>query len=130
MTSVSPMLSPPAPTRRSPFTSSGSSGLRWLRLGQLQHEARVVPVDPRAVVFGPPTDLCLLVGVLRSGDHHASHAPRTRPLGLLQLHGLDVPADLDRKSVVSGKSVSVRVDIGGRRIIKKKKNHRSKEKRK
>src|SRR3546814_2020247 len=29
-----------------------------------------------------------------------------------------VPA-LDRKSVVSGKSVSVRVDLGGRRIIKK-----------
>src|SRR3546814_13529478 len=28
----------------------------------------------------------------------------------------------DRKSVVSGKSVSVRVDLGGRRIIKKK-NH-------
>src|SRR3546814_11852536 len=30
----------------------------------------------------------------------------------------------DRKSVVSGKSVSVRVDLGGRRIIKKKKNKR------
>src|SRR3546814_12339595 len=30
--------------------------------------------------------------------------------------------DLDRKSVVSGKSVSVRVDLGGRRIIKKKKH--------
>src|SRR3546814_17976446 len=28
----------------------------------------------------------------------------------------------DRKSVVAGKSVSVRVDLGGRRIIKKKKN--------
>src|SRR3546814_18061036 len=28
----------------------------------------------------------------------------------------------DRKSVVSGKSVSVSVDIGGRRIIKKKRN--------
>src|SRR3546814_16099153 len=28
----------------------------------------------------------------------------------------------DRKSVVSGKSVSVRVDLGGRRIIKKKKS--------
>src|SRR3546814_20720273 len=28
---------------------------------------------------------------------------------------------LDRKSVVEGKSVSVRVDLGGRRIIKKKK---------
>src|SRR3546814_15407327 len=32
---------------------------------------------------------------------------------------------VDRKSVVYGKSVSVRVDIGGRRIIKKKnKNHK------
>src|SRR3546814_4506813 len=33
-----------------------------------------------------------------------------------------LPLRLDRKSVVSGKSVSVRVDLGGRRIIKKKKN--------
>src|SRR3546814_14399692 len=32
----------------------------------------------------------------------------------------------DRKSVVSGKSVSVRVDLGGRRIIKKKKTINSK----
>src|SRR3546814_19054152 len=31
---------------------------------------------------------------------------------------------IDRKSVVSGKSVSVRVDLGGRRIIKKKLRHR------
>src|SRR3546814_20140330 len=31
-------------------------------------------------------------------------------------------AKRDRKSVVSGKSVSVRVDLGGRRIIKKKTN--------
>src|SRR3546814_13005039 len=30
----------------------------------------------------------------------------------------------DRKSVVSGKSVSVRVDLGGRRIIKKKKKQK------
>src|SRR3546814_13234733 len=30
-------------------------------------------------------------------------------------------AQSDRKSVVSGKSVSVRLDLGGRRIIKKKK---------
>src|SRR3546814_16183839 len=32
----------------------------------------------------------------------------------------------DRKSVVSGKSGSVRVDLGGHRIIKKKKKHRNK----
>src|SRR3546814_20805459 len=30
----------------------------------------------------------------------------------------------DRKSVVEGKSVSVRVDLGGRRILKKKKKQR------
>src|SRR3546814_13025515 len=30
--------------------------------------------------------------------------------------------DRDRKSAVSGKSVSVRVDLGGRRMIKKKKD--------
>src|SRR3546814_18525025 len=33
-------------------------------------------------------------------------------------------ADADRKSVVEGKSVSVRVDIGGRRNIKKKKKRK------
>src|SRR3546814_20156266 len=33
------------------------------------------------------------------------------------------PGQGDRKSVVSGKSVSVRVDLGGRRIINKKKRH-------
>src|SRR3546814_14748490 len=34
-------------------------------------------------------------------------------------------ARLDRTSVVSGKSVSVRVDLGGRRIINKKKNYKN-----
>src|SRR3546814_12016680 len=38
----------------------------------------------------------------------------------LQLRPLQrQPLQVDRKSVVSGKSVSVRVDLGGRRIIKK-----------
>src|SRR3546814_17310197 len=35
---------------------------------------------------------------------------------------------VDRKSVVEGKSVSVRVDLGGRRILKKKKKKSSKHK--
>src|SRR3546814_17949384 len=35
----------------------------------------------------------------------------------------------DRKSVVSGKRVSVRVDLGGRRIIKKKKQREQKRRR-
>src|SRR3546814_16347701 len=37
--------------------------------------------------------------------------------------GHDPWMDLERKSVVSGKEVSVRVQIGGRRNIKKKKKH-------
>src|SRR3546814_14438221 len=32
----------------------------------------------------------------------------------------DIAAEIDRKSVVKGKRVSVRVDLGGRRITKKK----------
>src|SRR3546814_19416771 len=35
--------------------------------------------------------------------------------------------EIDRKSVVSGKSVSVRVDLGGRRIIKKNRLHSNKK---
>src|SRR3546814_13471886 len=47
-------------------------------------------------------------------DHYAA------PIVLMGLLiGLSL-SFLDRKSVVSGKSVSVRVDLGGRRIIKKK----------
>src|SRR3546814_20028420 len=40
--------------------------------------------------------------------------------------GEDPTRMLDRKSVVSGKSVSVRVDLGGRRIITKKIKHKAK----
>src|SRR3546814_15807104 len=44
--------------------------------------------------------------------------------GDLVIVGVDVflHGSGDRKSVVEGKSVSVRVDLGGRRIIKKQKN--------
>src|SRR3546814_11549267 len=35
----------------------------------------------------------------------------------------DAPTITDRKSVVEGKSVSVRVDVGGRRILQKKTKH-------
>src|SRR3546814_18095201 len=48
---------------------------------------------------------------------HITDAPQRRWL----YTRLERAAGKDRKSVVSGKSVSVRVDLGGRRIIKKKK---------
>src|SRR3546814_17952449 len=51
--------------------------------------------------------------------------------GVLPTHWRPLPASptphphTDRQSVVSGKSVSVRLDPGGRRIIKKQKNRSS-----
>src|SRR3546814_15011141 len=42
-----------------------------------------------------------------------------------KLTGLEDGQFADRKSVVSGKSVSVRVELGGRRIIKKKKRNKT-----
>src|SRR3546814_16143918 len=53
---------------------------------------------------------------LRPFQHPGPAAGRLYKLWLTALC-----AGLDRKSVGSGKSVSVRVDLGGRRIIKKKK---------
>src|SRR3546814_11619724 len=41
-----------------------------------------------------------------------------------------VTREQDRKRVVKGKSVSVRVDLGGRRIMKKKKDRESKQRKK
>src|SRR3546814_16666426 len=52
------------------------------------------------------------------------HAPRhlDRNIAVVGrvIIGIEHLSRLDRKSVVSGNSVSVRVDLGGRRIIKKK----------
>src|SRR3546814_11351148 len=47
------------------------------------------------------------------------------PFGALRVG--DDQRRLDRKSVVAGKSVSVRVDLGGRRIIKKQKSSNTKD---
>src|SRR3546814_20083144 len=58
-----------------------------------------------------PADTCHIARqISKYGTSHCSERVRCRKA-----------APEDRKSVVSGKSVSVRVDLGGRRIIKKKK---------
>src|SRR3546814_15508211 len=51
--------------------------------------------------------------------HADEGLPNARPLARCAAMPLSFDRE-DRKSVVSGKSVSVRVDLGGRRIIKKK----------
>src|SRR3546814_20842068 len=63
--------------------------------------------------------------LVRAGARDAAGGDRPQP-GKGQRHGAfealqgQRPCRRDRKSVVSGKSVSVRVDLGGRRISKKK----------
>src|SRR3546814_18506535 len=52
--------------------------------------------------------------------HNRLHR-RTRSAQVGMMVAIDHGLVVDRKSVVSGKSVSVRVDLGGRRSIKKKK---------
>src|SRR3546814_15516468 len=55
------------------------------------------------------------------GVTHAAVGAVPRHDGLLDRHlALGATVQPDRKRVVSGKSVSVRVDLGGSRIIKKK----------
>src|SRR3546814_12169091 len=91
--------------------------------GEAEHPARTGQLDqfdfarlPRLEAHGG------------AGRDVQAHTPRAVPIEAQRVVGLDevvVRADLerpDRKSVVEGKRVSVRVDIGGRRIIKKKKN--------
>src|SRR3546814_11060622 len=58
----------------------------------------------------------------------AIRLPRARPETPIPRTGPGAPwqSAKDRKSVGEGKSVSVRVDLGGRRIIKKKKNTKHK----
>src|SRR3546814_16997978 len=69
--------------------------------------------EPHRVV-GARQGSPLVVGCSQQGNYLASDA--------LALAGTtNQIVYLDRKSVVKGKSVSVRVDLGGRRIIKKKK---------
>src|SRR3546814_11404135 len=66
------------------------------------------PVE-RLVFVGRRMDRCEKTREALAGRRKKQHVGRLSP------------ESQDRKSVVTGKSVSVRVDLGGRRIIKKKK---------
>src|SRR3546814_20368962 len=69
-----------------------------------------------------------LVAALFLDDLHQHDLPALDDfLDLVAAEHVGAPTTADRKSVVSGKRVSVRVDIGGRSIIKKKINKLPKE---
>src|SRR3546814_15579648 len=71
-----------------------------------------------AVSCGTPTPATMRVVQIEPGP-----MPTLTPSAPASINAL-VASPVDRKSVVEGKSVSVRVDIGGRRSIKKKKKYR------
>src|SRR3546814_17702841 len=95
------------------------------RMGVVEHNLAVrrfqaVELGGQRVVVGavieaqPLRDLSL-VGLVEAIERFALEGRRRAQLGR-RLSGIE-----DRKSVVEGRSVSVSVDLGGRRTIKKKK---------
>src|SRR3546814_12821365 len=74
---------------------------------------RIGAICPAKVTAGaPPFRRAIVIGSSLVKNQKASATTASVTAQILST---------DRKSVVSGKSVSVRVDLGGRRIIKKKK---------
>src|SRR3546814_16649269 len=70
--------------------------------------------------------LAMRLADAQTGPSALSLAPPAYPMdavrgGVEATVTVTVDVNADRKSVVEGRSVSVRVDLGGRRIIKKKK---------
>src|SRR3546814_12379383 len=87
----------------------GGLGLRRLiaarkGLDRRFERAHAEHLDIDRELFDQPLEI--EIGAARAGQQHAAKRGH--------------PYLVDRKSVVSGKSVSVRVDLGGPRIIKKK----------
>src|SRR3546814_11077495 len=62
-----------------------------------------------------------VLGQVREGDLRLDHPELGQVAGGVGVLGAEGRAEGDRQSVVSGRGVSVRVDLGGRRIIKKEK---------
>src|SRR3546814_17781764 len=80
--------------------------------------------------MGDTKNLALRTKCAQFASHHFGHRATDAAVDFVEDHGRDAVQTQrghfdrqteDRKSVVEGKSVSVRVDLGGRRIIKKKK---------
>src|SRR3546814_12070408 len=76
--------------------------------------------DDASQRFGPPQRRLRTAQQLDLRDIVGTQCLKPRFIARCRIIGLDAIDKGDRTSVVEGKSVSVRVDLGGRRIIKKK----------
>src|SRR3546814_18023093 len=89
---------------------------KWLAAPADQHEMGHLPTQKLAL------DGCEVGGRGRQPRAHPLHALEIAREAIRHRHGHRTQkAHEDRKSDVAGKSVSVRVDLGGRRYNKKKK---------
>src|SRR3546814_12163252 len=77
-------------------------------------------IAPRSLVVGAPARVLRTLTDAEI-DQKSFGTRQYQRLTTRCLQTMQAVQPLDRKSVVKGKSVSVRVDHGGRRIIKKKK---------
>src|SRR3546814_11410951 len=88
-----------------------------------QPSTRIACVLSRADRHDTPDNIADIVGDQQGAglvDHHADRTPEGMPV-LTDESGQYILRCTDRQSDGSGKSVYVRVDIGGSRIIKQKK---------
>src|SRR3546814_21143417 len=97
-----------------------SSDLSDFQLGMMQGLAFAVSFSLFALPIGALVDRCARRWILFAGVLFWGAA--TVGTGLARTVYEMFAARLARKSVVSGTSVSVRVDLGGRLILKKKNN--------
>src|SRR3546814_17262041 len=81
--------------------------------GLLSRSSTLLAAQREGVLIG--ATYLPLIGDVVSSLRHGIHA-----IPFLHLRIDEAPANGDRKSVVEGKSVSVRVALGGGRVIKKK----------
>src|SRR3546814_14820506 len=103
---------PPQPSNQPPSFTSAPSVTVPENSDGIIYTATATDPDGDALAFS-------LAG---GADQSAFRITAAGALSFAMAPDFEAPADGDRKSVVSGKSVYVRVDLGGRRLIKKKTN--------
>src|SRR3546814_11306779 len=98
------------------FTETERAALAWAETVTRVTQTGVPDEAYQAAraVFGEKelVDLTIAISLMNASNRMA--------ISFRTTHHAAIKSKDDRKSVVSGKSVSVRVDLGGRRIIKKK----------
>src|SRR3546814_13974346 len=109
---LKPRINPSRSRTPSTFARNADAGQHTVLLPTRCPFRMRVSISPK----GSLIDITALL--LPAGLHHAGNLSRRRAVAQRDARKLKLA--LDRQSVVSGEVVSVRVDLGGRRLSKKK----------